>query len=269
MPGLDAFRGRMALVTGGASGIGLGMARALAQRGMKVVLADIDADAARQAAAALEDGGASALGLGLDVRDPDGWTAALDAAEAAFGDFAFLCSNAGVAGSVRPLTETTAEGWDWTMDVNLRGAFNAIRHGVPRLKASGGPAWFVATSSLAPFSPSAHNGVYAASKAAVISLCESLRIELAGGPVGVSVLVPGLVRTGLLAHADHLAPSDADPGRHSTKVAAAMAAAVSPDLIAEAVLSGVAEGAFWLFPDPLSRSLIEAHAADMLSGLAD
>ncbi|WP_395649773.1 SDR family NAD(P)-dependent oxidoreductase [Brevundimonas sp.] len=269
MPGLEALRGRTALITGGASGIGLGLARALAHRGMMVVLADIDADAARRAAVGIEESGAKALGLALDVRDPDGWTTTLDAAEAAFGPLSFLCSNAGVAGSVRPLTETTAEGWDWTMDVNLRGAFNAIRHGVPRLKASGSPAWFVATSSLAPFSPSAHNGVYAASKAAVISLCESLRVELAGGPVGVSVLVPGLVKTGLLAHSDHLAPSDADAGRHSAKVEAAMAAAVSPDLIAKAVLAGVVQGAFWLFPDPLSRALIESHMADMLSGLAD
>jgi NAD(P)-dependent dehydrogenase (short-subunit alcohol dehydrogenase family) len=267
MAGLDAYSGRTAFITGGASGIGLGIARALGRHGMAVALADIDGDAARGAAAALEQEGTRALGLALDVRDASAWTTALDEVEAAFGPLALLCSNAGVAGSVRPLTETTVEGWDWTMDVNLGGAFNAIRLGVPRLKASGRPAWFVATSSLAPFSPSAHNGVYAASKAALISLCESLRAELSAGTVGVSVLIPGLVRTGLLAHAGGLAPAGAETGRHNTDVEVAMAAAVSTDVIAEAVLTGVQAGDFWLFPDPVSRSLVEARTADMLSGL--
>jgi NAD(P)-dependent dehydrogenase (short-subunit alcohol dehydrogenase family) len=264
---MDAYRGRAAFITGGAGGLGLGLARALGRRGMAVVLADIDADAAKEAAAGLEGDGVRALGMALDVRDGDGWTTALDAAEAAFGPLALLVSNAGVAGSVRPLTETTAEGFAWTMDVNLGGTFNAIRHGVPRLKASGGQGWFVATSSLAPFSPSSHNGVYAASKAAMISLCQSLRAELGDGPVGVSVLVPGLVRTGLLANADALAPPGTETGRHGHDVEAAMAAAVSADVIAEGVVARIQTGDFWLFPDPVSRSLIEAYQADMASGL--
>jgi len=266
---MEVWRGRTAFITGGASGIGLGIARALGQRGMAIVLADIDAEAARQAALTLGESGVKALGLGLDVRDPQAWTAALDTAEAAFGPLAVLCSNAGVSGSVRPLTETTLEGWNWTLDVNLGGTFNAIRLGVPRLKASGLPGWFVATSSLAPFSPSAHNGVYAASKAAVISLCESLRAELAGSPVGVSVLVPGLVRTALLTNADRLAPSGASTGRHSPDVEAAMAASIPADVIGEGVADGIDAGAFWLLPDPVSRRLIEAHTADILSGVVD
>lgn len=261
------WSGRAAFITGGASGIGLGIAQALGRRGMAVILADINAEAAQQAAKQLGENGIRALGLGLDVRNPKAWIAALDTAEGAFGPLAILCSNAGVSGSVRPLTETTPEGWDWTMDVNLGGAFNAIRLGLPRLKASGLPGWFVATSSLAPFSPSAHNGAYAASKAAVISLCESLRCELAGGPVGVSVLVPGLVQTALLSNADRLAPSGAATGRHSPEVEAAMAVSIPADAIGERVAEGVDAGAFWLLPDPVSRSLIEAHAADILSGV--
>lgn len=261
------WRGRPAFITGGASGIGLGIARALGQRGMAVVLADIDAEAAQQAASDLGEDGIRALGLGLDVRNPEAWVTALDVAEDAFGPLAILCSNAGVAGSVQALTATTQQGWDWTMDVNLGGTFNAIRLGLPRLKGSGLPGWFVATSSLAPFSPSAHNGVYAASKAAVISLCESLRAELAGGPVGVSVLVPGLVQTALLSNADRLAPSGAETGRHSTAVEDAMAASVPADVIGERVAEGIDAGAFWLLPDPVSRSLIETHTADILSGL--
>jgi NAD(P)-dependent dehydrogenase (short-subunit alcohol dehydrogenase family) len=243
------------------------MGEAFARRGMAVVLADINAEAASAAAERLARHDVPALGLGLDVRDPQAWEAALDAAEEAFGPVAILCSNAGVSGSVLPLTETSREGWTWTMDVNLGGTFNAIRHGVSRLKASGLPGWFVATSSLAPYAPSAHNGAYAASKAAVISLCEALRCELAGGQVGVSVLAPGLVRTSLLENADRLAPAGASTGRHSTEVEAAMAASIAAEAIGEAVAQGVEAGAFWLLPDPISRQLIEAHNAEILSSL--
>lgn len=264
---MSRWRGRPAFITGGASGIGLAMGEAFARRGMAVVLADIDAEAAEAAAARLAGHGVPALGLGLDVRDPEAWESALDAAETAFGPLAFLCSNAGVSGSVLPLTETSREGWAWTLDVNLGGTFNAIRRGVPRLKASGLPGWFVATSSLAPWSPSAHNGAYAASKAAVISLCESLRCELEGGPVGVSVLAPGLVQTSLLTNADRLAPAGAATGRHSSEVEAAMAASISAEVIGETVAEGIEAGAFWLLPDPVSRRLIEAHAAEILSSL--
>lgn len=264
---MSRWRGRSAFITGGASGIGLAMGEAFARRGMAIVLADVDADAAKAAAAGLARRGVSTQGIGLDVRDSGAWETALDAAETAFGPLAILCSNAGVSGSVLPLTETSHEGWAWTLDVNLGGTFNAIRHGVSRLKASGLPGWFVATSSLAPFSPSAHNGAYAASKAAVISLCESLRCELAGGPVGVSVLAPGLVRTSLLKNADRLAPAGAATGRHSAEVEAAMAASIIAEAIGETVAAGVDAGAFWLLPDPVSRQLIEGRVAEMLSGL--
>lgn len=266
---LTVYAGRLAFITGGASGIGLALGQALGRHGLSIVLADIDGEAARSAAADLTRTGTAAIGLSLDVREPSAWRDCLDQAEQAFGGLAILCSNAGVAGSVRPLTETTTQGWTWTMEVNLRGAFNAIREGVPRLKATGLPAHFLATSSLAPFAPSAHNGVYAASKAGVISLCESLRLEMRDTPVGVSVLTPGLVRTGLLTHNDGLAPADADTGSHSAKVSTAMARAVSAQTIAESTIAGIARRDFWLLPDPVSRDLISGHAAEILSAIRD
>lgn len=268
-PDLSAYAGRLAFITGGANGIGLALGQALGRHGLSVVLADIDGEAARDAAADLARTGTAAIGLTLDVRDPLAWRDSLEQAEQAFGGLAILCSNAGVAGSVRPLTETTAQGWAWTMEVNLTGAFNAIREGAPRLKATGLPAHFLATSSLAPFAPSAHNGVYAASKAGVISLCEALRLEMRGTPVSVSVLTPGLVRTSLLEHNDRLAPADADAGSHSAKVNAAMAQAVSAQDIAESTLVGIARRDFWLLPDPVSRDLIKGHATEILSTIRD
>ena len=260
---LADYEGRHAFITGGASGIGLGMAEAFAQRGMAVTLADVDVARADTEAARLRGAGARARALALDVSDPGAWTGAFDAAEAEFGPLAILCSNAGVAGSVLPLAECSPEGWDWTMAINLDACFHSMRLGAPRLLASGRPAHFVATASMGAFAAFATNGPYSAAKAAVIALCETLRDELKGTPVGVSVLCPGLVKTRLLVNNDALAPPGVGVGGHSATVAEQMQTALAPREVGEIVARGVEARRFWLFTAPQSIDRIRAHFAEI------
>jgi len=256
---LQQFEGRLALVTGAASGIGLAIAEALAGAGMKVALADVDAEGLRRAVARVP----GSMAVALDVRDRAAWTRALDEAEAAFGPLAVLVSNAGVAGSRLPLAETPPEAWEWTRAINLDGAFNALSLGAPRLLASGGPAHLVATASLGALLVWPANGVYSATKAAVVALCEALRGELAETPVGVSVLCPGVVRTALIDANAARAPAGVAVGEHEPELEERMRQGLDPAEVARLVLEGIAERRFWLFTHPELRERVASRAAEI------
>jgi NAD(P)-dependent dehydrogenase (short-subunit alcohol dehydrogenase family) len=192
---MDELNGAAAFVTGGASGIGLGIARALAAKGARVAIADLREDHLAEAHGAHPD----LLPIQLDVTDRLGFVAALDEAEAKLGPLRILVNNAGV-GIAGPIDEAGHADWDWGLGVNISGVANGLVAGLPRIKAHGQGGHIVNTASLGALLPARHTrGIYAATKAAVISLSEHLRLDLAGTGIGVSVLLPGPVKTNIAA----------------------------------------------------------------------
>ncbi len=198
---MKSISGVVAFVTGGAGGIGLGMARALAEQGAKVAVCDVRDDRLDEARAIAEqDGWADRfLGLRLDVTDRPGYAAALDETEAKLGPLQILVNNAGV-GIAGPVDEATHADWDWGVGVNLIGVANGLVAGIPRIKAHGMGGHIVNTASEgAIMSARLTRGVYAPTKAAVISLTEHLRVELdaKGINIGTTVVCPGPVATNI------------------------------------------------------------------------
>ncbi len=186
---------RTAFVTGGASGIGLGMAQAFLRAGMRVILADVRADALEGALASLDVHG-RAHALALDVTDRHAMQAAAESAERQFGPIHVLCNNAGV-GMIGAVKSMTYDDWDWCVGVNLGGVINGIQTFLPRMLAHGEGGHIVNTSSIGALSPGPGGCAYLAAKAAVLVLSEALRIDLLADGIGVSVLVPGPTRSNI------------------------------------------------------------------------
>ncbi|HMP55132.1 MAG TPA: SDR family oxidoreductase [Novosphingobium sp.] len=191
---MDLSTARHAFITGGASGIGLGIADALAARGLAVTLADIDAEALAEVVAAR---GPAFRGVVLDTRDREGWISARDEAEAASGPVDVLVNNAGIAPDGKLWSEADPDSFDRIIAINLTGVFNGVWAFAGAMRARG-RGHIVNTSSQAGLAASMPGvGAYSVAKFGVTALSENLRKELAGSGVGVSVLCPGLVQTNL------------------------------------------------------------------------
>jgi NAD(P)-dependent dehydrogenase (short-subunit alcohol dehydrogenase family) len=188
--------GKVSFITGGASGIGLGIARAFAERGVKIALADVDPITLDKAAAELEAGGATVLPVQLDVTDRSGWAAAVKKTEAALGPVQILVNNAGVSTLGLKFDEVPPEMWDKVIAINLTGVYNGVHYFLPGIRAAGG-GHIVNTASMGGLIGVPTLSPYSASKFAVVGLSEVLRAELAPDGIGVSVLAPGGVRTNL------------------------------------------------------------------------
>ncbi len=198
--GLNCVENRTALITGGASGIGLGMAQAFLAAGMRVVIADIRPEALGAARASL-NGGDKVHTVQLDVTDRRAWGAAADEVDRVFGPVHVLCNNAGV-GMLGAVASMTYDDWDWCLSVNLGGAINGVQTFLPRMLAHGQGAHIVNTSSIGALSPGPGGAGYLSAKAAILMLSECLRIELAEQGIGVTVLIPGPTQTNIHRVAD-------------------------------------------------------------------
>lgn len=202
--------GKTAFITGGASGIGLGIAKALLGAGMNVVIADIRDDHLAAAEAELA-GGDRVLPLKLDVTDRTAFAAAADAAEAKFGKIHILCNNAGVA-VVGPTELATFADWDWVMGVNVGGTINGIVTILPRILSHGEGGHIVNTASMSALVPVGGTTIYSSGKAAVTAMMECMRPELEARGVICSAFCPGAVQSNI-AEAGKTRPADlADTG---------------------------------------------------------
>jgi NAD(P)-dependent dehydrogenase (short-subunit alcohol dehydrogenase family) len=270
---MEDLDGRVAVVTGGASGIGLALARQLAAAGMRLVLADVEADPLDAAVADLRTGGTDAVGVLTDVSDADQVHALAEATVAAFGTAHLVCLNAGVAagGISWEMPEST---WRWVVDVNFWGVVHGVRAFVPRL-VDQGEGHVLVTASIGGLIGSPGMAPYSATKHAVIGIAESLRedLRLAESPVGVSVLCPGFTRTRMndsgRSWPERLGPPPADglaPGHPLLREAflGRMDDAMEPTDVAAAAVDAIREDRFWVVPDADIGARLRAHLAPVL-----
>jgi len=274
---LESMAGRVAVVTGGASGIGLALAEAFLGEGMKVVIADIEAAAIERAVAGLRKDEADVDGVVTDVTDVASVQALADKTMDRFGAVHLLCNNAGVGPPAEPhLWDNTPNDWRWTFSVNVLGVAHGISVFLPLMLASGEPGHVVNTSSPdGGIVAMASAGVYAASKAAVVTLTECLHAQLEelGAPVGASVLLPaGLLRTGLWT-ADRNRPAEltrerprSRPGLSVDQFEQVMRQRGTEvrfqplDEVARWVVGGVKAGQFWILPPGLYDDEVRGRA---------
>jgi len=256
---MQDFSGKVAFVTGAASGIGLGIAGALAGAGMKVMLADIEKPALENAAKDLRSSGATIQTIVCDVSDARSMVAAADATVAAFGKVHVLCNNAGV--STGGLVEECDDGdWDWVIGVNFLGVLHGCRAFLPHIKRHREGGHIVNTSSMAGLLGGiAGWGPYNSTKFAVVGLTEVLRQEGREGGFGASVLCPGGVNTNI-----YEAPRNR-PGRFGPQVSKVafmedpgeLKRGLDPRVVGELVLEAMRENRLYIFTDPRFRKLVE------------
>jgi NAD(P)-dependent dehydrogenase (short-subunit alcohol dehydrogenase family) len=234
--------GKVAFITGGASGIGFGIARAFLNAGMKVVIADVNEGHLAEARDHLK-GNNKVHFIKVDVSDREAMARAADETERVFGKVHIVCNNAGVSGG-KPMDEASYTDWDRMMAINVGGVVNGVTSFMPKLKKHGEGGHIVNTSSMAGLIPlPGAGGIYSATKFAVRGISDSLRLNLAKDNIGVSVLCPGLTRSRMSAGAatrqvGQAAPaSDSDPGMDPD------AAGMDPLQLGEAVLRGIQNNA--------------------------
>jgi len=204
---MDSLEGKVAFVTGGASGIGLGIARAFVKYGMKVVIADMRPDALDQAMARFKEANRPVHPVNLDVTDRAAYARAADEAETVFGKVHVLVNNAGVGGS-GPALKQTYKDWDYVLGVDIGGVVNGLVTMLPRILRHGEGGHIVATSSTNGIAATGVSITYCTAKFAVAGMMEALATELQGTGIGVSVLVPGPTMTGLGASSAANRPAD-------------------------------------------------------------
>ena len=267
--------GRVAVVTGAASGIGRALAEALAREGSAVVVADLDATEAETVAAAIRAAGGDAVAVGVDVSD----AAAVDQLAATtverFGRVDVLCNNAGVS-TFNLMRDQTLDDWRWVFSVDLWGVVHGLHSFLPIMREQGTPAHIVNTASIAGLlSGVAFIGPYAATKVAVVSISETLAQELAieESPIGVSVLCPSSVDTNVM-ESERNRPS-ALGAEQRTEVAESVRlmirdgftgpAGQTPAQVAERVLQAIRGGEFWIITHDDLRPMVEARVTEMLA----
>ena len=239
------FNGKTAVVTGAASGISKALSLAFAARGAKVVLADVEANALEAARADVEAAGTEAIAVTTDVTDEGQVQALADAAWDRFGAVHVVCNNAGVL--IRGnMLDAERKDWEWIMGVNVWGVINGVRAFVPRMRGSGEEGHIVNTASEAGHFAGDGYGVYNTSKFAVVGLTESLARDLRNTRIGVSMLCPGQVETGIFTNTNR--PEDYQKDAEDAPMDRRVAENVmEPDDVAAKVIAGIEAGALYVF----------------------
>ena len=261
---MEDLQGRVAVVTGAASGLGLAMSHRFAQAEMKVVLADIEADPLDAAVRELRAAGHDATGVVTDVADVDAVNHLAAAAFDAHGAVHVLCNNAGVVKRAR-VWELTLDDWNWVLGVDFWSVVYGLRAFVPRMLEQAEGGHIVNTSSMAGLLPMPNLGAYAAAKSAVLALSLSLRTEFdqLESSLGVSVLCPGFIATGI-TNSGRNSPGDladeAQPPNVPRTTAGTVATLTVAD-VAEQVVEAITSDRFWILTDDQYQTVIRQHAA--------
>ena len=259
--GRDPFRDRVAVVTGGASGIGLAMARAFAERGAHLVLADIDEAALAVAEKEVAASGGRVLGVPTDVRRHESVSALAESAFSEFGRVHIVCNNAGIA-VFGPVAEATPEDWEATVDINLWGVVHGVNAFVPHLIEQR-DGHIVNTASMAGLVGLPGLGIYCATKFAVVGLTESLHRELEPHGVGASVLCPMVVDTNIGENSQRMLgrpPPSAEAVAAGQKLLANHDVA-SAEEVALRVVRGIQRRDLYILTHPVQREMLSRRAA--------
>ncbi len=272
---MQELKDRVAVITGGASGIGLAMARRFAREGVKLVLADIEEDALRRVEQEFRKAGVPVLAIRTDVSRSHDVERLAEKTLATFGAVHVVCNNAGVApgGAV---WESSVADWEWVLGVNVWGVIHGVRVFVPIMLRQDTPCHVVNTASVAGLLSVPGMGIYCVSKHAVVTLSECLHHDLAqrGSKIGVSLLCPAFVPTGILDSERNRPavlrnPSRArtpeDQAREEQMRHAVQSGRVSAEMVAEMVLDGIRQERFYIFTHPRIKAAIQARMEDVLS----
>ena len=265
------FRGKTAFVTGGASGIGLSMARAFGRNGMNVVLADIDENAAKAAAERLTSEQIKAVPVVCDVTDRANVRAAALEAVAAYGKIHVVCNNAGVAVG-GPIGTVKDKDWDWILDVNLKGVVYGVETFTPLIRSHGEGGHFVNTASMAGMISPPGMEPYTATKFAVVAMSEGWSQQLAPLDIGVSVLCPGFVKTrihesGRARQDKYGGTGDVDPlGEGPSRAAEMVMSGIDPDVVGNRVVEAIKAGELYIFTHPAMKPFVEMRFSAIMAG---
>jgi NAD(P)-dependent dehydrogenase (short-subunit alcohol dehydrogenase family) len=263
------FKGKTAFVTGGASGIGFSMAKALAEEGMNVMLADVEQSALDHALKDLNRYGNHVRGIACDVADPGSVERAAQATFSTFGKVHVVCNNAGVAAG-GGIDLISVDNWRWVVDVNLMGVLYGIRSFLPHMRAHGEGGHIVNTASMAGMMSDMGLSPYTATKFAVVAMSEGLRPQLQPLGIGVSVLCPHFVRTKIgesgRNRPDRYGPSQPiDPNNPAAAMVAEIqrqiAAGVDPAGVAARVVNAIRTDELYIFTHPNMREAVDGRFA--------
>ncbi|MDO9460608.1 MAG: SDR family NAD(P)-dependent oxidoreductase [Alphaproteobacteria bacterium] len=260
-------KGKVAFITGGASGMGLGMARAFAEAGMKVMVADIEAEPAKRAAAELTGKGYEADWVQVDVTKLDAVQAAAKKTVERFGKVHVLCNNAGIG--VFGHSETCdMRNWHWVVDVNLWGVVHGLQAFVPLILSHGEGGHVMSTASMAGMAGLRGAGPYNATKFAVVGIMETFAAEHRKDNLSASVLCPGLVATNIATSTRNRQEEYGGASKPSDKgiSAAELAKGLNPDAVGRQVLEAIQEDQFYIFTDPSLRHIVETRTKRILQG---
>ncbi len=274
---MESFEGKVAVITGGASGIGFAMAKRFAAEGMKLVLADIEDSALQNAAAELTATGAEVLAVRTDVSKFEDIQDLANRAVDRFGKVHIVCNNAGVA-TGGFLAEATIRDWQWVVGVNLFGVINGVQAFLPILLKQGEECHIINTASIAGLIVGPGMGIYCATKHAVVALSEALyhEMKLMKTNIGVSVLCPAWVNTRIV-DSDRNRPASA---ANATSELAPMAqmmqgfmrqvveAGLSPEIIANHVASAIREKRFYILTHPEMTPAVQMRMDAIVGGSA-
>lgn len=254
---MQNFEDRVAVVTGGASGIGLGMVRAFAKRGMRVVVADLDQNTLDTVVAEINSSGGQAVGQLCDVSSFEQVQSLADAAIENFGAVNVVCNNAGV-GIPTSARNMKLDDWEWIINVDLWGPIYGVKVFLPLLEEAG-EGHINATSSMAGLISSGMMGAYNVAKHGVVALMAAVERELRAkkSPITASVLCPGPINTNISRNSVGYRPTKAKPkadgekaGKMASNIQATLEQGMQPDEVGELVANAIQENKFWILTHP-------------------
>ena len=267
---MSKFIGKTAVISGGAEGIGLSIAKALGEQKMNIVLTDINEKNLQKACLELETIGVPVLPVVLDVAKEDQWKEVAEKAIARFKKIHMIVNNAGVGGESGSIENQNAKGWQWALDVNLMGVVYGAKVMVPLIKQHGEGGWVVNVASMAGMGGTPYGGAYTATKAAVVAVSESWAGELESEGINVSVLCPAFVQTRIY-DSERNRQSQYKSDKKSSisenvflnKAKKMVENGIEVSIVGKRVVEALNDGEFYIFTHPNYRPLVEERSSQI------